>query len=203
MLIQSTNLRVILHVSSGVLFGDLGPIFDEEEEGEAVSVLLAVQKVAKDVVHSGPEADHEKDLTTAYDSGDILGSLSSAKLVQPFVCKDYDPVELLRPEEERGGLMLNKKSMYGFVGESPTKKIQANSFGAMLIQSTNLRVILQFRAYQVVCCLVVSQRITIVLRWLALDRGYIKSHSASLDDPFNPSQFQKCHYLLGSYQTPS
>ncbi|KAF3583592.1 hypothetical protein F2Q69_00029865 [Brassica cretica] len=29
--------------------------------------------------------------------------------------------------------------------------------------------------------------------WLALDRGYIKSHSASLDDPFNPSQFQKCH----------
>ncbi|KAG5388116.1 hypothetical protein IGI04_029657, partial [Brassica rapa subsp. trilocularis] len=30
------------------------------------------------------------------------------------------------------------------------------------------------------------------LGWLALDRGYIKSHSASLDDPFNPSQFQKC-----------
>ncbi|KAG5388959.1 hypothetical protein IGI04_030500 [Brassica rapa subsp. trilocularis] len=29
-------------------------------------------------------------------------------------------------------------------------------------------------------------------KWLALDRGYIKSHSASLDDPFNPSQFQKC-----------
>ncbi|KAF3607211.1 hypothetical protein DY000_02050384 [Brassica cretica] len=26
----------------------------------------------------------------------------------------------------------------------------------------------------------------------ALDRGYNKSHSASLDDPFNPSQFQKC-----------
>ncbi|WZZ80535.1 hypothetical protein YC2023_101107 [Brassica napus] len=25
------------------------------------------------------------------------------------------------------------------------------------------------------------------------DRGYIKSHSASLDDSFNPSQFQKCH----------
>ncbi|WZZ44207.1 hypothetical protein YC2023_040466 [Brassica napus] len=30
------------------------------------------------------------------------------------------------------------------------------------------------------------------LWWLALDRGYIKSHSASLEDPFNPSQFQKC-----------
>ncbi|KAG5384696.1 hypothetical protein IGI04_036166, partial [Brassica rapa subsp. trilocularis] len=39
--------------------------------------------------------------------------------------------------------------------------------------------------------------------WLALDHGYIKSHSASLDDPFNPSQFQKCHCLLGSYPTPS
>ncbi|KAG5411020.1 hypothetical protein IGI04_007339 [Brassica rapa subsp. trilocularis] len=26
----------------------------------------------------------------------------------------------------------------------------------------------------------------------ALDRGYIKSYSVSLDDPFNPSQFQKC-----------
>ncbi|KAG5411241.1 hypothetical protein IGI04_007560 [Brassica rapa subsp. trilocularis] len=60
---------------------DLGPIFDEEEEPKAVSVLLAVQKVAEDVVDSGPEADHEKDLTTAYASGDILGSLSSAKLV--------------------------------------------------------------------------------------------------------------------------
>ncbi|WZZ44758.1 hypothetical protein YC2023_041017 [Brassica napus] len=43
-----------------------------------------------------------------------------------------------------------------------------------------------------VCCLVISQRTTFFLRWLALDRGYIKSHSASLDDPFNPSQFQKC-----------
>ncbi|KAG5384624.1 hypothetical protein IGI04_036094, partial [Brassica rapa subsp. trilocularis] len=29
--------------------------------------------------------------------------------------------------------------------------------------------------------------------WLALDRWYIKSHSASLDDHFNPSQFQKSH----------
>ncbi|WZZ68106.1 hypothetical protein YC2023_079476 [Brassica napus] len=27
----------------------------------------------------------------------------------------------------------------------------------------------------------------------ALDRGYIKSHSAYLDDPFISSQFQKCH----------
>ncbi|KAF3514601.1 hypothetical protein F2Q69_00008896 [Brassica cretica] len=34
-----------------------------------------------------------------------------------------------------------------------------------------------------------SQHTTFVLGWLALDRGYIKSHSASLDDPFNPSQF--------------
>uniref|UniRef100_A0A0D3BUE9 CCHC-type domain-containing protein n=1 Tax=Brassica oleracea var. oleracea TaxID=109376 RepID=A0A0D3BUE9_BRAOL len=40
-------------------------------------------------------------------------------------------------------------------------------------------------------------------RWLALDRGYIKIHSVSLDDHFNPSQFQKCHCLLGSYPTPS
>ncbi|KAG5415118.1 hypothetical protein IGI04_002685, partial [Brassica rapa subsp. trilocularis] len=47
-----------------------------------------------------------------------------------------------------------------------------------------------------VCHLVVSQHTTFVLRWLALDRGYIKSHSASLDDPFNPSQFQKRHLLL-------
>ncbi|WZZ88870.1 hypothetical protein YC2023_117449 [Brassica napus] len=31
------------------------------------------------------------------------------------------------------------------------------------------------------------------LRWLALDHRYIKSHFASLDDPFNTSQFQKCH----------
>ena len=56
---------------------------------------MDVHKVAEDVVDSGPEADHEKDMTTAYASGDILGSLSSAKLVQPFVCKEYDPVEQL------------------------------------------------------------------------------------------------------------
>ncbi|KAF2617261.1 hypothetical protein F2Q68_00039945 [Brassica cretica] len=48
---------------------DSGPIFDEEEEPEAVSFLLAVQRVAEDVVDSGTEADHEKDLTTAYASG--------------------------------------------------------------------------------------------------------------------------------------
>ncbi|KAF2618416.1 hypothetical protein F2Q68_00039728 [Brassica cretica] len=53
---------------------DSGLIFDEEEEPEAVSVLLAVQKVAEDVVDSGPEADHETDLTTAYASGDIFDS---------------------------------------------------------------------------------------------------------------------------------
>ncbi|KAF2560042.1 hypothetical protein F2Q68_00016605 [Brassica cretica] len=74
---------------------DLGPIFDEEEEPEVVSVILVVQKVAD----SGHEADHEKDLTTAYASGDILDSFSRDKLVQPFVCKEYDPVKLLRHEE--------------------------------------------------------------------------------------------------------
>ncbi|KAF3492591.1 hypothetical protein DY000_02055608 [Brassica cretica] len=78
---------------------DLVPIFYEEEEPEAVSVILVVQKVAEDVVDRGPEADHGKYLTTAYASGDILGSLSSVKLVQLFFCKEYDPVELLTPEE--------------------------------------------------------------------------------------------------------
>ncbi|KAF3592859.1 hypothetical protein DY000_02024066 [Brassica cretica] len=48
---------------------DYGLFFDEEEEPEAVSVFLAVQKVAEDVVDSGPEADHENDLTTTYASG--------------------------------------------------------------------------------------------------------------------------------------
>ncbi|KAF3604254.1 hypothetical protein F2Q69_00037409 [Brassica cretica] len=31
------------------------------------------------------------------------------------------------------------------------------------------------------------------IRWLALNRGYIKNHFTSLDDLFNPSQFQKCY----------
>ncbi|KAF3600723.1 hypothetical protein F2Q69_00035184 [Brassica cretica] len=84
---------------------DFGPIFDEEEEPEAVSVLLAVQKVAEGVVDSGPEADLGKDLTTAYASGDILGSFSCDKLVQPFVCKEYDPVKLLRHDEGLIGLI--------------------------------------------------------------------------------------------------
>ncbi|KAF3557951.1 hypothetical protein F2Q69_00012369 [Brassica cretica] len=34
--------------------------------------------------------------------------------------------------------------------------------------------------------------LTSLLHFPSLDRGYIKSHFASLDDPFNPSQFQKC-----------
>ncbi|KAF2591511.1 hypothetical protein F2Q70_00039253 [Brassica cretica] len=60
---------------------DSGPIFDEEEEPEAVSFLLAVQRVAEDVVDSGTEADHEKDLTTAYASGLIHDVLDREKLV--------------------------------------------------------------------------------------------------------------------------
>ncbi|KAG2283650.1 hypothetical protein Bca52824_054870 [Brassica carinata] len=65
---------------------------------QAVSVILVVQKVAEDVVDRGPEADHGKYLTTAYASGDILGSLSSVKLVQLFL-QGVRPVELLKPEE--------------------------------------------------------------------------------------------------------
>ncbi|WZZ52917.1 hypothetical protein YC2023_053024 [Brassica napus] len=32
-----------------------------------------------------------------------------------------------------------------------------------------------------------------------LDRGYIKSHSASHDDPFNPSQFQKVPFAFSDH----
>ncbi|KAG5410894.1 hypothetical protein IGI04_007213 [Brassica rapa subsp. trilocularis] len=41
----------------------------------------------------------------------------------------------------------------------------------------------------------VSRRVSLtrseIQEWLVLDQGYIQSHSASLDDPFNPYQFQK------------
>ncbi|KAF2593442.1 hypothetical protein F2Q70_00044388 [Brassica cretica] len=145
-------------------------------------------KEAGDVVDSGPEADHEKDRTTAYASGDILGSFSCDKLVQPFVCKEYDPVKLLRHEEglqnfifEPGeetlliglihevldreklmGLIQNMDAFFSFRNQclklfkkGPTRiyipwsnnMSIRRSFGARLIQSTNLRVILQFRAY--------------------------------------------------------
>ncbi|KAF3560465.1 hypothetical protein F2Q69_00013287 [Brassica cretica] len=97
---------------------DIGPIFDEEEEPEAVSVLLAVQKLAEDVVDSGTEADHEKDLTTAYASGDIIGSISCDKLVQPFVCKEYDPVKLLRHDVSDQLLVLLGR--HGAVGATIT-----------------------------------------------------------------------------------
>ncbi|KAF3574546.1 hypothetical protein F2Q69_00059358 [Brassica cretica] len=93
------DLGPIFDEENDHLDDDIGPIFDEKEKSEAASVLLAVLKVAEDVVDSGPEADHEKDLTTAYASGDILGSFSYDKLVQPFVCKEYDPWKLLRHEE--------------------------------------------------------------------------------------------------------
>ncbi|KAF2566935.1 hypothetical protein F2Q68_00025464 [Brassica cretica] len=88
---------------------DLGPIFDEEDDH------LDDDIVAGDVVDSGPEADHEKYLATAYASGDILGSLSSVKLVQLFVCKEYDPVELLRLEEAK----VEEKNVSSFILEGP------------------------------------------------------------------------------------
>ncbi|WZZ32307.1 hypothetical protein YC2023_015708 [Brassica napus] len=70
---------------------DIGRIFDEKEEPEALlkTWLIVDQKLIM-----------KKDLTTAYASGDILGSFSYDKLVQPFVCKEYDPVKLLRHEED-------------------------------------------------------------------------------------------------------
>ncbi|WZZ27490.1 hypothetical protein YC2023_010891 [Brassica napus] len=65
--------------------------------------------------------------------------------------------------------------------------------GSDLFIGVNRLVDLVVSQFIFVCCLVVNRRTTFFLRWLALDRGYIKSHSAYLDDPFNPSQFQKCH----------
>ncbi|KAF3489110.1 hypothetical protein F2Q69_00054964 [Brassica cretica] len=64
------DLGPIFDVEDDHLDDDYGLFFDEEEKPEAVSVFLAVQKVAEDVVDSGPEADHENDLTTTYASGE-------------------------------------------------------------------------------------------------------------------------------------
>ncbi|KAG2255619.1 hypothetical protein Bca52824_074913 [Brassica carinata] len=77
------------------------PVLEEDQDAKDIEPELLIVYVRAESMDDqlGPEADHEKDLTTAYASGDILGSLSSAKLVQPFACKEYDPVELLRHEE--------------------------------------------------------------------------------------------------------
>ncbi|KAF2555687.1 hypothetical protein F2Q68_00013856 [Brassica cretica] len=50
--------------------------------------------------------------------------------------------------------------------------------------------------------LLLSSPFSIIFYVVSLRSWYIKSHSASLDDPFTPFQFQKCHRLLDSYQTP-
>ena len=42
----------------------------------------------------------KKTSQTIYNSGDILGYFSSDKVVQPFVCKKYAPMEVLRPGED-------------------------------------------------------------------------------------------------------
>ena len=91
------------------------------------------------MVDSGPEADHEKDMTTAYASGDILGSLSSVKLVQLFVCKEYDPVELLRPEEglqhfifEPGIVVCAHKNTRNTLAEE-------NHVGSFILEGPDLR----------------------------------------------------------------
>uniref|UniRef100_A0A0D3AAC9 Uncharacterized protein n=1 Tax=Brassica oleracea var. oleracea TaxID=109376 RepID=A0A0D3AAC9_BRAOL len=125
---------------------DSGPIFDEEKEPEAASVLLAIQTVAEDVVDSGPEADNEKDLTTAYASGDILGSFSCDKLVQPFVCKEYDPVKLLRheeglqhfifePREETRDQRNNNQSLAKKIA-----KVEQKNVGSFILEGPDLRI---------------------------------------------------------------
>ncbi|WZZ51116.1 hypothetical protein YC2023_051223 [Brassica napus] len=104
---------------------DLGPIFDEEDDH------LDDDIVAEDVVDSGPEADHEKYLATAYASGDILGSLSSVKLVQLFVCKEYGPVELLRLEE----------GLQHFIFETgeETSKVEQKNVSSFILEGPDLR----------------------------------------------------------------
>ena len=92
-----------------------------------------------DVVDSGPEADHEKDLTTAYASGDILGSLSSAKLVQPFVCKDYDPVELLRPEEGLQHFIFEPGIKASAHKNSRNTLAEQNHVGSFILEGPDLR----------------------------------------------------------------
>ena len=124
---------------------DFGPIFDEEEEPEAVSVLLAVQKVAEGVVDSGPEADLGKDLTTAYASGDILGSFSCDKLVQPFVCKEYDPVKLLRHDEGlqhfifESGEETRDQSNNNQSLAKKTAKVEQKNVGSFILEGPDLR----------------------------------------------------------------
>ncbi|KAG2270842.1 hypothetical protein Bca52824_065397 [Brassica carinata] len=128
---------------------DLGPIFDEEEEPEVVSVILVVQKVAD----SGQEADHEKDLTTAYASGDILDSFSRDKLVQPFVCKEYDPVKLLRHEE--GTIRACSKAHYRSESVKFHWLLDFSSLGVVLVdileESNSATELLRFLRHMAHC----------------------------------------------------
>ena len=91
------------------------------------------------MVDSGPEADHEKDMTTAYASGDILGSLSSAKLVQPFVCKEYDPVELLRPEEGLQHFIFEPGIKASAHKNSRNTLAAKNHFCSFILEGSDLR----------------------------------------------------------------
>lgn len=99
------------------------------------------------MVDSGPEADHGKDLTTAYASGDILGSFSCDKLVQPFVCKEYDPVKLLRheeglqnfifePGEETRDQNNNNESLAKEIA-----KVEQKNVGSFILEGSDLRTI--------------------------------------------------------------
>ncbi|WZZ27382.1 hypothetical protein YC2023_010783 [Brassica napus] len=91
------------------------------------------------------KADLGKDLTTAYASGYILGSFSCDKLVQPFVCKEYDPVKLLRhdeglqhfifePGEETRDQSNNNQSM-----AKKTAKVEQKNVGSFILEGPDLR----------------------------------------------------------------
>ncbi|KAF3541327.1 hypothetical protein F2Q69_00022761 [Brassica cretica] len=87
-----------------------------------------------------------------------------------------DKLDILRPTVEPDLAWVVKKSKMNMHSHP-------DSPASVLIFTPCIHLLIIF-----VCRLVVSQHTTFVLRWLALDRGYFKSHSASLDDPFNPSQ---------------
>ncbi|KAG5386364.1 hypothetical protein IGI04_037834 [Brassica rapa subsp. trilocularis] len=71
----------------------------QEDTQHAESVILPIQYVAEESEFIGSEEAEEKEHSMANKSTEIQGSISCYELIQPLVCNENSPVELLRCED--------------------------------------------------------------------------------------------------------
>lgn len=117
----------------------------QEDTQHAESVILPIQYVAEESEFIGSEEAEEKEHSMANKSTEIQGSISCYELIQPLVCNENSPVELLRCEDglqhfvfEPGENVCMRKSHNSTLVKTTTA-MNLHKVGSIIIESSDLR----------------------------------------------------------------